>query len=84
MEHLRTASLIVSTVVMGLAAGVFGIWANAIMPGLRNTDDDRTFVGAFQAMDDAITNPLFMSVFVGALCSPPVWPRVFTSARIRD
>ena len=66
MEHLRTAALIVSTVAMGLAAGVFGIWANAIMPGLRNTDD-RTFVGAFQAMDDAIINPLFMSVFVGAL-----------------
>ena len=66
MEHVRTAALIVSTLTMGLAAGVFGIYANAIMPGLRDTDD-RTFVGAFQSIDEAIVNPLFMSVFVGAL-----------------
>ena len=39
MEHVRTAALIVSTLTMGLAAGVFGIYANAIMPGLRGTDD---------------------------------------------
>lgn len=66
MEHVRTAALMASTLTMGLAAGVFGIWANAIMPGLRDTDD-RTFVGAFQSIDEAILNPLFMSIFVGAL-----------------
>jgi uncharacterized membrane protein len=36
------------------------------MPGLRRTDD-RTFVGAFQAIDREIINPLFMSTFIGAL-----------------
>ncbi|MEX0682877.1 MAG: DUF1772 domain-containing protein [Dehalococcoidia bacterium] len=36
------------------------------MPGLRRTDD-RTFVGAFQKIDGAIINPLFMSTFFGAL-----------------
>ena len=56
---------------MGAMTGVFGNWANAIMPGLRTTDD-RTFVGAFQAMDRAIINPLFMLTFLGAL--------VFTAA----
>jgi uncharacterized membrane protein len=36
------------------------------MPGLKNTDD-RTFVGAFQAMNRAIMNPWFMTTFFGAL-----------------
>jgi uncharacterized membrane protein len=47
-------------------AGVFGLDAHAIMPGLGNTDD-RTFVGAFQSIDRAIINPLFIPTFVGAL-----------------
>ena len=51
---------------MGLMAGVFGIYAHAVMPGLRKTDD-RTFVAAFQAIDRAIINPLFMLWFFGAL-----------------
>jgi uncharacterized membrane protein len=36
------------------------------MPGLRRTDD-RTFVGAFQAIDRAIINPWFMACFFSAL-----------------
>lgn len=68
MEFLRGAVLVLAAVSMGLMAGVFGLYANAIMPGLRRTDD-RTFVGAFQAIDRAIINPLFMATFVGALVS---------------
>ena len=45
-------------------AGVMGLYANTIMPGLRGTDD-RTFVGAFQAIDTAIINPLFLLTFLG-------------------
>ena len=55
-----------STLAMGLMAGVFAIYANAIMPGLRRTED-RTFVSAFQAIDGAIVNPAFLLSFVGAL-----------------
>jgi uncharacterized membrane protein len=51
---------------MGLMAGVFGLYSHSIMPGLGRTDD-RTFVGAFQAIDRAIINPWFMPVFFGAL-----------------
>jgi uncharacterized membrane protein len=51
---------------MGLMAGVFGIYSNAVMPGLRRTDD-RTFVAAFQSIDRAIINPAFMATFLGAL-----------------
>jgi uncharacterized membrane protein len=66
MELIRPAALIAATMTTGMMAGVFGLYAYAIMPGLGDTDD-RTFVGAFQAIDRAIINPWFMSLFIGAL-----------------
>ena len=66
METTRAAALIIATLTVGLFAGVFAIYANAIMPGLGRTDD-RTFVGAFQSIDTAIINPLFLMTFRGAL-----------------
>jgi uncharacterized membrane protein len=61
------AVLVVATVTVGLMAGVFGLYANTIMPGLGTTDD-RTFVAAFRAIDAAIVNPWFLGFgFVGAL-----------------
>ena len=69
METLRVTALVTGTLAMGLMAGVFGIYANAIMPGLRRTDD-RTFVGSFQSIDRAIINPLFMTTFFAALLLP--------------
>jgi uncharacterized membrane protein len=69
---LRTVTLLGATMTMGLAAGVFALYAHTIMPGLHRTDD-RTFVTAFQQVDRAIINPWFMlTAFVGAL--------VFTTA----
>jgi hypothetical protein len=60
-------TLIGATLTMGLAAGVFALFAHTIMPGLRGTDD-RTFAGAFQHLDRAIINPWFMATaFLGAL-----------------
>ena len=66
LKVLQGVALVTATMSMGLMAGVFGLYAHAIMPGLRTTDD-RTFVGAFQAIDRAIINPLFMLWFFGAL-----------------
>jgi uncharacterized membrane protein len=66
MELLRTAALVLATLTVGLMAGVFAIYANALMPGLRRTDD-RTFVGAFQSIDKAIINPVFLMTFFGGL-----------------
>jgi uncharacterized membrane protein len=66
MEYLSGASLLTATITMGLTAGVFGLYAHTIMPGLRRTDD-RTFVAAFQAIDKAIINSWFMVSFFGAL-----------------
>jgi uncharacterized membrane protein len=65
-ENRQVALLLAATVAMGLMAGVFGEWAHTIMRGLGDADD-RTFVAAFQGIDRAIFNPLFMLAFMGAL-----------------
>jgi uncharacterized membrane protein len=67
VEGIRIATLMAATITMGLVAGVFVLYAHTIMPGLGKTDD-RTFVGAFQAIDRAIMNPWFLGGgFFGAL-----------------
>jgi uncharacterized membrane protein len=66
IEALQGITLLAATITTGLMAGVFGLYAHTIMPGLGRTDD-RTFVGAFQAIDRAIINPWFVPVFIGAL-----------------
>lgn len=67
MERMRTAALVAATLSMGFVASIFVHWSNTIMPALRSTDD-RTFVTAFQQLDDAIVNPLFIGLgFMGAL-----------------
>jgi uncharacterized membrane protein len=66
MDVLQGISLVAATVTVGLMAGVFALYSLAIMPGLRRTDD-RTFVGAFQQIDTAIINPLFLAMFFGGL-----------------
>jgi uncharacterized membrane protein len=71
---LKTAQVVLlvgATATSGLVAGVFGLYAHTIMRGLRKTDD-RTFVAAFQAIDRAIINPLFMLAFFGALVASGV------------
>jgi hypothetical protein len=50
MKTLRAAALFAATLSTVSMAGVFAIYANAIMPGLWRVDD-RTFVAAFQAID---------------------------------
>jgi uncharacterized membrane protein len=66
VRSAQTGFLLAATITMGLMAGVFGLYAHTIMRGLGSTDD-RTFVSAFQAIDRAIINPLFMLAFFGAL-----------------
>ena len=65
MALVQGTALMAATMAAGLMAGVFGLYAHTIMPGLRGTDDP-TFVAAFQAIDRAIINPLFMLWFLGA------------------
>jgi uncharacterized membrane protein len=71
LTEYRGGVLVVATLTVGLMAGVFGLYAHTIMRGLGNTDD-RTFVGAFQEIDRAIINPIFMLTFLGALVTTGV------------
>lgn len=71
LTQLRLPALLGATLTMGSMAGVFGLYAHAIMRGLRNTDD-RTFVEAFQSIDRAIINPIFIPTFLSALVLPGV------------
>lgn len=63
-EFLRGGSLILAVITTGLMTGVFQLYSHTVMPGLAKTDD-KTFVSAFQAMDRAILNPLFLFTFLG-------------------
>lgn len=55
-----------ATVAMGLIAGVFYIFACAIMPALARSDD-RVFVEVMRNINDVIQNPVFFLSFIGAL-----------------
>jgi uncharacterized membrane protein len=63
-ETFRSPLLLLATLSAGLQAGTYYTWANAVMPGLARTDA-RTFVTAFNQMNHAIVNPLFMLTFLG-------------------
>ena len=66
-ERWRSAVLVLATLTMGLVTGAFVLYSHTVMPGLRSTDD-QTFVIAYQQLDDAILNPLFLGFgFLGAL-----------------
>lgn len=64
-------------------AGVFFAFSVAVIPGLRRTDD-RTFVRAFQAIDRAITNPVFLSIFLGALVAGGAAVLLHLPSQVRD
>ena len=57
------AALIAATLGTGLIGGLFFGFATAVMPGLARTDD-RTFVATMQGINEAILNPLFLTVYV--------------------
>lgn len=69
MDTVLGMVLGLAAVAAGMMAGVFAIFSSAVMPGLRRTDD-RTFVGAFGAVDRAIVSPLFAAMYLGALVLP--------------
>ena len=65
MKARRRWLLGAATLTTGLNAGVYFAWATGVMPGLANTTD-HTFVETMNEINDAIVNPAFMAVLVGA------------------
>lgn len=61
-----TAALVVAVITTGLVAGLFVVFAHAVMPGLGR-GSDRTFVQAMQGINVAILNGWFAVCFGGAL-----------------
>ncbi|MET9732873.1 anthrone oxygenase family protein [Streptomyces sp. NPDC006458] len=64
----RTAGpiLLAATILVGLMAGTFFIFACAVMPALSRSED-RVFVQVMRDINDVIQNPLFLLAFMGAL-----------------
>ncbi len=65
-EVLLGSALVLAVITTGMMSGVFTLYSHTVMPGLARTDD-KTFVSAFQAMDRAILNPLFLATLLGSL-----------------
>ncbi len=65
MGPAQGITLVAATIAMGLVAGLFYTFAQAVMPGLGRSDD-RTFVAGFQAIDKAIDNRWQAVGFMGA------------------
>ena len=66
MEALRTTTVLVTTVTLGLMAGLFYAYAGSVLPGLRRAAD-RTLVDAMQRINVAIRNGPFLVLFLGGL-----------------
>lgn len=72
LEGLFGALPVVAIAANGLMAGLFFAFAVAVAPGLGRVDDG-TFVRTFRAINAAILNPTFLSVFVGAPVASLAW-----------
>lgn len=67
----QTLSLVVATAATGLSAGLLYAYSCSVMPGLARTDD-RTFVTAMRAINEAILNGWFAFSSAGALLATPL------------
>lgn len=62
--NIKMIVLLFGIVCTGLTAGLCFTWGNAVTPGIGRLDD-YGFLSAFQAMNRAIINKVFMMVFFG-------------------
>lgn len=60
----KISTLIIATLLTGLTAGLCFTWTNAVTTGIGRLDN-LGYLQAFQQMNRAIINPLFMIVFFG-------------------
>ncbi|MGK5632830.1 DUF1772 domain-containing protein [Streptomyces sp. URMC 123] len=81
MRTLQTVALVAATVGAGLMAGLFGVFACAVMPALARLDD-RGFVQAMQHINREILNGFFLTPFLLPL--PLLCLAVFLSAKGQD
>ena len=63
--------LLITTIIMGLTAGIFYCWSVSVTRGLSLLPD-KEYITAFQALNRAILNPLFFICFMGIAILLPV------------
>jgi len=63
--------LFLNTIVIGLSAGIFYCWSISVTTGLALLPD-KEYITAFQALNRAILNPLFLLCFMGPLFLLPL------------
>jgi uncharacterized membrane protein len=63
--------LLLTTLLMGLTAGLFFSWSCSVTTGLALLPD-KEYITAFQALNRAIQNPLFFSCFLGLVILLPL------------
>jgi len=63
--------LLITIIVTGLIAGLFYCWSISVTPGLALLPD-REYLMAFQQLNRAILNPLFLIGFMGLLFLLPI------------
>ena len=68
---IKLWTLIAATLLTGLSAGLCFTWSNAVTPGIGRLDD-LSYLQAFQHMNRAIINPLFLLIFFGPLFLSPL------------
>lgn len=61
---MNTIILILTTLSSGLMAGLFYSWSISVTPGLAKVNDEN-YLKAFQSMNRAILNPVFLIIFMG-------------------
>ncbi|MEO3807710.1 anthrone oxygenase family protein [Sphaerisporangium sp. B11E5] len=66
MSPLQTAVLLAAVVTTGLTAGLFAVFAHAVMPAFARSSD-RVLVEGMQNINRTILNPLFMICFLGPI-----------------
>jgi uncharacterized membrane protein len=63
--------LFLTTIVMGLTAGIFYCWSVSVTPGLALLPD-KEYITAFQSLNRAILNPMFLLCFMGLVLLLPL------------
>lgn len=66
--NLETIVILITIILTGLTAGLCFTWTNAVTPGIGQLNN-LGFLQAFQQMNRAIINPVFMIVFFGPFIS---------------
>lgn len=69
-QTMHTFILIAATIGTGLMAGLFYAWSISVTPGLANVSNV-IYLHAFQSMNRAIINPIFLIPFMGLLLLLP-------------